>query len=151
MIFVILLKQLHELYYFLLLDQLQLQIMHSLDSVFSVVSSYVLYFYSLIDVNFDIFPTKWNVIYSLSPALRFQGCSLRNTEYIIGAVIFAGHETKVCHLLVQYDRIYDYFSLLITPSSCLHVKLTCIIMTGVFCFRGSDTFCKCCEIKEPLL
>ncbi|KAH9773602.1 phospholipid-transporting ATPase 3 [Citrus sinensis] len=24
-----------------------------------------------------------------------EGCSLRNTEYIIGAVIFAGHETKV--------------------------------------------------------
>lgn len=26
-----------------------------------------------------------------------QGCSLRNTEYIVGAVIFTGHETKVCH------------------------------------------------------
>ncbi|KAJ4849836.1 Phospholipid-transporting ATPase 3 [Turnera subulata] len=25
----------------------------------------------------------------------FQGCSLRNTEYIVGAVIFTGHETKV--------------------------------------------------------
>lgn len=24
-----------------------------------------------------------------------QGCSLRNTEYIVGAVIFTGHETKV--------------------------------------------------------
>ncbi|KAL5761914.1 hypothetical protein ACOSP7_018178 [Xanthoceras sorbifolium] len=27
--------------------------------------------------------------------LLLRGCSLRNTEYIIGAVIFAGHETKV--------------------------------------------------------
>ena len=26
---------------------------------------------------------------------NFQGCSLRNTEYIVGAVIFTGHETKV--------------------------------------------------------
>ncbi|GJV53791.1 phospholipid-transporting ATPase 3-like protein [Tanacetum coccineum] len=25
----------------------------------------------------------------------FQGCSLRNTEYIVGAVVFTGHETKV--------------------------------------------------------
>ncbi|KAH9709261.1 phospholipid-transporting ATPase 3 [Citrus sinensis] len=27
--------------------------------------------------------------------ILLRGCSLRNTEYIIGAVIFAGHETKV--------------------------------------------------------
>ncbi|XP_072977248.1 phospholipid-transporting ATPase 3 isoform X1 [Typha angustifolia] len=32
----------------------------------------------------------------LSPnQLLLRGCSLRNTEYIVGAVIFAGHETKV--------------------------------------------------------
>ncbi|KAI8528438.1 hypothetical protein RHMOL_Rhmol12G0148700 [Rhododendron molle] len=32
----------------------------------------------------------------LSPnQLLLRGCSLRNTEYIIGAVIFSGHETKV--------------------------------------------------------
>jgi phospholipid-transporting ATPase len=32
----------------------------------------------------------------LSPnQLLLRGCSLRNTEYIVGAVIFTGHETKV--------------------------------------------------------
>ena len=30
----------------------------------------------------------------------FQGCSLRNTEYIVGAVIFTGHETKVFNYLL---------------------------------------------------
>ncbi|KAL0736950.1 hypothetical protein Bca4012_013160 [Brassica carinata] len=29
------------------------------------------------------------------PAVGFFGCSLRNTEYIVGAVVFTGHETKV--------------------------------------------------------
>jgi phospholipid-transporting ATPase len=35
----------------------------------------------------------------LSPdQLLLRGCSLRNTEYIVGAVVFTGHETKVsCH------------------------------------------------------
>ena len=28
-------------------------------------------------------------------AIWFQGCSLKNTEFIVGAVIFTGHETKV--------------------------------------------------------
>lgn len=26
-----------------------------------------------------------------------QGCSLRNTDAIVGAVVFSGHETKVCY------------------------------------------------------
>lgn len=35
----------------------------------------------------------WVYVYLLPS--YFQGCSLRNTEYIVGAVIFTGHETKV--------------------------------------------------------
>jgi phospholipid-transporting ATPase len=32
----------------------------------------------------------------LSPnQVLLRGCSLRNTEYIVGVVIFTGHETKV--------------------------------------------------------
>ena len=28
-----------------------------------------------------------------------QGCSLRNTDAIVGAVVFSGHETKVCYFI----------------------------------------------------
>ncbi|RZB51825.1 Phospholipid-transporting ATPase 3 [Glycine soja] len=35
----------------------------------------------------------------LSPnQILLRGCSLRNTEYIVGVVIFTGHETKVCFI-----------------------------------------------------
>lgn len=44
----------------------------------------------------------------------FQGCSLRNTEYIVGAVVFTGHETKVscreaCLITnTNFEKIYWY-------------------------------------------
>lgn len=46
----------------------------------------------------------------------FQGCSLRNTEYIVGAVVFTGHETKVC-----YYKLLCYFEFLLIPS------YTCVV------------------------
>jgi phospholipid-transporting ATPase len=33
--------------------------------------------------------------YQLLVGFLLQGCSLRNTEYIVGVVVFTGHETKV--------------------------------------------------------
>ena len=37
-----------------------------------------------------------NMVHSLSPMqVLLRGCQLRNTEWVIGAVIFTGHETKV--------------------------------------------------------
>lgn len=42
----------------------------------------------------------------------FQGCSLRNTEYIVGAVIFTGHETKVSYPVSIVDIngfIWQYY------------------------------------------
>ena len=31
-------------------------------------------------------------------SLLLRGSSLRNTKFVYGAVIFAGHESKVCHI-----------------------------------------------------
>ena len=39
-------------------------------------------------------------VHPLSPnQILLRGCMLRNTEFVVGAVIFTGHETKVCHHL----------------------------------------------------
>lgn len=74
----------------------------------------LLIFYYL--VNVDLSPlVKLSWLYSSALAMCSQGCSLRNTEYIVGAVIFTGHETKVWyHELHCY--IQQLFSSLTTTS-----------------------------------
>ena len=83
----------------------------------------------------------WNCKYSLAPALWFQGCSLRNTEYIIGAVIFAGHETKVCHHDVHYNkrRPFSLFTPFLSSWCALQQTMTIFLVYPLFIFRCAKT------------
>ncbi|KAJ0974205.1 hypothetical protein J5N97_016170 [Dioscorea zingiberensis] len=52
------------------------------------------HFYGNLIIENQTLPLSPNQIL-LETVAMFQGCSLRNTEYIVGTVLFTGHETKV--------------------------------------------------------
>lgn len=56
------------------------------------------------------------VTLSLSPAsVLLRGSALRNTRSVLGAVIFAGHDTKACNTLILLSAVY-------TLSHCLRAS-----------------------------
>ncbi|KAI3696543.1 hypothetical protein L1987_79561 [Smallanthus sonchifolius] len=87
--------------------------------------------------------------------ILLRGCSLRNTEYVVGAVIFTGHETKESssifsapHTAILFCSLYLFVNVMMNamnvPSkrSTLEIKLDKVIATlfGVLlsmCFIGA--------------
>lgn len=64
----------------------------------------------------------------------FQGCSLRNTEYVVGVVVFTGHETKVCYYDMMGDVICQIFVLISSA------RFKCVMVIIHLCMMGSLHF-----------
>jgi phospholipid-transporting ATPase len=73
----------------------------------------------------------------LSPdQLLLRGCSLRNTEYIVGAVVFTGHETKV---MMNAMNAPSKRSTLEKKLDKLIITIFCVLVT--MCLIGAIGWC----------
>ena len=105
-------------YCFLIMDQVVIylwDILISWNFISLAFKFYWIHFHASIE---ELYTLKFNNILRLVN-LHFQGCSLRNTEYIVGAVVFTGHETKVscCEAFLWETRLQTFLSSL--QDSCI--------------------------------
>ncbi|KAL5976712.1 Phospholipid-transporting ATPase 3 [Asimina triloba] len=75
----------------------------------------------------------------LSPnQVLLRGCSLRNTEYIVGAVVYTGHETKVT--ILSMFTLITLYSTIIPISLYVSIESTQFINMDLRMYhKGSDT------------
>ncbi|KAH9327399.1 hypothetical protein KI387_007577, partial [Taxus chinensis] len=79
--------------------------------------------------------------------LLHQGCSLRNTEFIVGAVIFTGHETKVGSLTLF--TLVTLYSTIIPISLYVSIEMIKFIQSTQFINKDMHMYHK--ESNTPAL
>lgn len=95
-------------------------------------------FYSLVHVCPYFTQWSWHWLFFLFDCVK--GCSLRNTEYIVGAVVYTGHETKVRVCALCVENMGD-------------MSVPCCIVNVVLfwwkVFETNNIYCSCVIIHSP--